>query len=421
MAGNETPFTDTSGQMIGEILIASGRLTPENVERIFEEQRKKKLRFGDAAIALGLVTDADIQFALAQQFRYPYLQRGESKVSETVVAAYSPFSPQVEALRAVRSQLMLRWYGDGGNERKSIAILSPDHKEGRSWFAANLAVVFSQLGARTLLVDADLRKPVQHKLFGIDNRSGLSSILSERATSNVVYRIQALNGLSIITAGPTPPNPQELLVRPLLGRMLERLSNSFDVILLDTPPAGEFAESIVVAVQAGAALIVTRQDQTRVRGMNELYVNLRDTNVAIVGSVLNGGTASRDKNDRYLVTMSKQFGKNLLNSKVGSKLLLNSPKNTESGKRSSGKHTRMPKLPKQKYTRAPHSQTLHSQTMDSQMPNSLSPDSQAPNSLSPDSQAPQSKPPRSRSPHSQAPHSQAPHSKAPLSKTPHSQ
>jgi len=292
MAGdNEASYSDTSGQMIGEILISSGRLTSENVERIFEEQRKKKLRFGDAAIALGLVTEADIQFALAQQFRYPYLQRGESKVSETVVAAYSPFSPQVEAVRAVRSQLMLRWYGNT-NERKSIAILSPGHKEGRSWFAANLAVVFSQLGARTLLVDADLRKPVQHKLFGIDNRSGLSSILSERATSNVVYRIQALNGLSIITAGPTPPNPQELLMRPLLGRMLERLSNSFDVILIDTPPAGEYAESMAIAARAGGALVVSRQDQTRIQSLNEALSHLADASVTVIGSVLNRGEST---------------------------------------------------------------------------------------------------------------------------------
>jgi len=337
----DTIFSDLSDQSIGEILVSLGLLTPENADCIFDEQRKQKIRFGEAAIALGFVTEADIQFALSQQFRYPYLKRGDSKVSETVVAAYAPFSPQVEALRAVRSQLMLRWFNNS-NERKAIAIVSPEPKDGRSWFAANLAVVFSQLGARTLLIDSDLRKPVLHKLFGIDNRNGLSSILSGRAVSNVVFRIPALNGLSIISAGPTPPNPQELLVRPLFGRMIEQLSNSFDVILMDTPPAGVYAESISIATRTGAALVVSRQNTTHMRELNDLYVNLRDTNVAIVGSVLNSGVGKRKTNNHYLGTVGKQFRKTIGHSKVGAKLLLGNKPRSES------KSKKQPALPKQK-------------------------------------------------------------------------
>ncbi|MDR1228161.1 MAG: chain length determinant protein tyrosine kinase EpsG [Azoarcus sp.] len=285
-------FSDSGDRSIGAILVATGRLSPDDAERILREQKKRKLRFGEAAFALGLVTEADIQFALSHQFRYPYLQRGESRVSETVVAAYNPFSPQVEALRAVRSQLVRRWF-DGDNERRALAIVSPDHGEGRSWLAANLAVVFSQLGARTLLIDADLRHPSQHSLFGIDNRSGLSSILGGRATANVVFKIPALHDLSILPSGPVPPNPQELLARPLLGRMLLQLANSFDAIIIDTPAASCFAESVAIAMLAGGALVVSKQDRTRIRSLNELYACLRDAGAVITGGVLNGGGVSR--------------------------------------------------------------------------------------------------------------------------------
>ena len=240
---------------------------------------------------LGLATDADVQFALSHQFRYPYLQRGESKVSETVVAAYDPFSPQVEALRAIRSQLMLRWF-NGSDGRRTLAVVSPGDGDGRSWFAANLAVVFSQLGARTLLIDTDLRNPALHRLFGISNRNGLSSILSGRATGNIVFKVPSLMDLSILPSGPVPPNPQELLTRPILDRMVAQLSNSFDVILVDTPPAAKYAESISIASRAGGALIVCRQDQTRVRDFEVLCARLREANVIVAGSVLNG---SKDK------------------------------------------------------------------------------------------------------------------------------
>jgi chain length determinant protein tyrosine kinase EpsG len=280
-------FSNLGDQSIGEILVSIGRISPDDAERIYREQKRRKVRFGDAAIALGLATEADIQFALSHQFRYPYLQRGESKVSETIVAAYDPFSPQVEALRAIRSQLMLRWF-NSSTGRRALAIVSPGKGEGRSWFVANLAVVFSQLGARTLLIDTDLRAPALHHLFGISNRNGLSSILGGRATGNVVFRVPSLLDLSILPSGPVPPNPQELLTRPLLDRMVAQLANSFDVILIDTPPSDRFAESVAIASRAGGALIVCRQDQTRMRNFDELCVRLRDANVVIAGSVLNG-------------------------------------------------------------------------------------------------------------------------------------
>ena len=235
---------------LGAVLIHAGRLRPQDVERILQLQRQKGLRFGDAGKEVGLLTQADIEFALARQFDHPYLRRGESKVSEEVVAAYEPFSPQVEALRAVRGQLMLRWL-DSEPASKALAILSAARKEGRSFIAANLAVVFAQLGARTALIDADLRQPCQHRLFGLDNRAGLSAVLSGRAAvSEALERVAPLPGLSVLPAGTLPPSPQDLLARPVFAQLLHQLAAHFNLILLDSPPVGQNADAQTIAVAA---------------------------------------------------------------------------------------------------------------------------------------------------------------------------
>ena len=158
---------------IGKLLLDLGKITPEEAERVLRLQKAEDLRFGVAAQKLGLVTDADIHQALSLQFDYPYLQPNQGAFSKDLVAAYQPFSRQVEALRALRSQLILRWFNEGN---KSLAIVAASESDGCSNLAANLAVVFSQLGEQTLLVDANLREPKQHKIFNLSERRGLSDI-----------------------------------------------------------------------------------------------------------------------------------------------------------------------------------------------------------------------------------------------------
>jgi len=271
---------------IGAVLVDAGRLKIESAEQILRLQREKNLRFGDAAIQLGLLTQADIDYALSRQFDFPYLLRGQSDVSEEVLAAYAPHTPQVEALRALRSQLMLRWF-DAHPANNALAIVSAERSEGRSFIAANLAVVFSQLGERTLLIDADMRNPCQHRLFGIDNRSGLSAVLAGRAGPETVQRIPALRNLSVLPAGAVPPNPQELLARPLFPHLLEQLAPQLDVILLDTPAAAETADAQTITIRSGAALMVARKNSARswrVQGVSDRVVQAKAT---IVGAVLN--------------------------------------------------------------------------------------------------------------------------------------
>jgi len=276
-----------SERSIGTILIHAGRLTLEQAEQILRLQREQGLRFGDAAIQLGLLTPADIDFALARQFDYPYLIRGEAKVSESVIAAYAPFSPQVQALGALRGQLMLRWF-DTDPDRTALTIISAERRDGRSFIAANLAVTFSQLGQRTLLVDADMRNPVQHALFGLGNAVGLSAVLGGRSDPEAaIHSILGLPDLSLMPAGAPPPNPLELLARPQFPRLLKDLVRGFDVVLFDSPPASEHPDAQAVAVRAGAALIVVRKNATRswsVRGVSEKMTHASAT---VLGSVLN--------------------------------------------------------------------------------------------------------------------------------------
>ncbi|MDT7516448.1 chain length determinant protein tyrosine kinase EpsG [Rhodoferax mekongensis] len=274
---------------IGDILVATGRLTVEDAARIVERQRKDQVQFGEAALALKVLSKDDIDFALSKQFDYAYLSDQDQSVSPELVAAYKPFSRVGENLRAVRSQLMLRWFNTDP-ARKVMAIVSPGNGEGRSFVAANLAIVFAQQGERTLLIDADMRsKPErsQHSLFKLGKSAGLSAILANRAGLEVAQLIPGLPGLAVLPAGATPPNPQELLGRPAFGDLLRIASQQFDVIIIDTPAGAEFADAEITAARAGAALLVARKNTSLVPLASQLGQRLQDSGVALVGSVLN--------------------------------------------------------------------------------------------------------------------------------------
>lgn len=278
-------LAQSSSRPMGEILIEAGRLSPVDAERIMAFQRENGVRFGEAGRALGLLNDDDVRFALSAQFGYSYIT-SESNLSRELVAAYQPSSPAVEQLRMLRSQLMLRWF-DNGTDRKGLAVVSAGSGEGRSYIAANLAIVFSQLGERTLLIDADMRSPGQHKLFNLGKRAGLSDMLVGRSGAEAVVGIAALPNLSVLPAGAIPPNPQELLGRQSFSKLLQAPGEDFDVIIIDTPPASACADAHTVAVRAGAALIVARQDKTSMPQLAKFTHGLREFGVTLVGSVLN--------------------------------------------------------------------------------------------------------------------------------------
>lgn len=268
---------------IGGLLLEAGKLTPENAERVLRMQKELGIRFGEAAQRLGLITEADINQVLARQFDYPYLLQGESKYSPKLVAAFQPFSPQVEVLRAIRSQLMLRWFARG---RKSLVVLGIDSDDGASLLAANLAVVFSQLGENTLLVDGNLRTPSQQDIFNLPGRQGLSDVLAGRASTDLIAKVESFVSLSVLSAGTLPPNPQELLSRTSFASLNSKLESQFDVVLYDVAPFAAGSDAQAIASKIGGVLLVARKNQTQMAQVAAMSEQMQNSGAEVVGAVL---------------------------------------------------------------------------------------------------------------------------------------
>jgi protein-tyrosine kinase len=269
---------------IGKVLIEIGRLTEDQAEQILTQQKKEGARFGETAIKMGLIKESDIQFALAKQFSYSFIDKDDNSFSDKLIAAYKPYTAISEAYRAVRGQIVQRWLSRGN---KVFSVSSSDSYAGSANVAANLAVVFSQLGERTLLIDANLRTPEIHEYFKLENRKGLSDILAERASLDSIVVIEKLQGLSILTAGTEAPNPQELVARPQFGVLLEQLKEYFDVIIIDTPALADYSDAQMIAVRSKGVLLVAKKDQTQIVGFEKAISELKSASAEIIGSVLN--------------------------------------------------------------------------------------------------------------------------------------
>ena len=277
---------NVADRSIGSIIAETRHLTAEQVEKVLRHQRDKGIRFGEAAIALGYASNDDVLFALSQQFHYPYAAEDRRKANPELVALNQPFGVQAESFRAIRSQIMMRLFNEG-QDRRAIAVVSPDSGDGKSFFSANLAVTLAQLGGRTLLVDADMRGPRQHQIFGIDNNAGLSGILSGRAESKVIQQVAGVPSLFVLPVGITPPNPLELVERPAFGLLIRELLSKFDHVVVDTPAAMYGSDCAVIASRCGAALVIARQDKSRVDQLEELVSNLAETPAKLAGVIFN--------------------------------------------------------------------------------------------------------------------------------------
>jgi protein-tyrosine kinase len=271
---------------IGSILVDAGRLTENDVAEIQAYAENSGLLFGEAGVKLNRFTAEDVNFALARQFNYPVLTHGAGgTVADEVIAAYQPQSELAEDLRTVRSRLVIDWLSHA--ERNILAVVSPDRADGRSWFAANLATVFAQAGERTLLIDADMRGPAQHRLFNLNDSLGLSAVLTGRAGQETARRIHPELRLFVVPAGILPPNPQELLTRPVFEVVINKFASQFDVVIIDTPAARHTADAQIVAARAGAAVMLSRRNHTGEIPLQSTLKSLLDSRVKVVGSVIN--------------------------------------------------------------------------------------------------------------------------------------
>lgn len=281
---------------LGELLPVP--LTEADADRIADYQRARGLRFGQAAVALRLASQADVDWALSQQYGYAWVREGEDAGSPELVQAHAPFDATAEAFRDLRAHLM----NQPELARRALAVVSTRAGDGRSFVAANLAIAFSQLGANTLLVDADLRRPRQHALFGLQGKPGpsgvpglpessglpgLADLLAGRGTRHMVRKVPHLPGLHVLPAGAPPPNPLELLQRPNLAVLLGDVVRAFDYVIVDTPAAAAGADARVVATACGAALAVARKDHTPMAALQDLADALLRLRAHLAGVVFN--------------------------------------------------------------------------------------------------------------------------------------
>ena len=273
---------------IGRILVQAGLIHPPEVERILAWARQEGMRFGEAAVAQKLVTTEQVERALAYQFDYAVLEPGTSGVTEEVVAAYDGRNPLVADLRRLRAKIRsAQIAAPPESPLKSLAVISSGSGDGKSFLAANLAVTFSQMGQRTLLIDADLRRGRLHRMFGLANGTGLSSMLNHSIVPGSLQRVPGLRNLTVLTRGPDAPNPSELLSRNVFEHLLEAFARSFDIVILDTPGVAEEPDATLVAQRAGAALVMARKDVSAFEAVVELVESGGTQRVAVLGSVLN--------------------------------------------------------------------------------------------------------------------------------------
>jgi len=280
----ETPNlpTQSSEFKIGILLIKSGKITSEEARQVVALSNTKSIRFGDAAIELGLISEADIEEVLAQQFDYTYLGNNND-FSPDLISAFHPDSEEAEFIRGLRTQLSLSWF----NKNKVLSISSTESGNGNSRFVANLAVAFSQLGRKTLLIDANLRNPSQQVIFNHNpQQRGLSDMLIGRASMEAIYNIVAINNLSLLPTGAIPPNPQELVSSHVFKDLITLLHEIFDVILIDTPAFSVGADAQAIAAAVGGVLLVARKNNTRTSTISATAKLLASNGTKVVGSVM---------------------------------------------------------------------------------------------------------------------------------------
>lgn len=271
---------------IGDMLCQAKGLEPSRIDAVLEHQRRHGGRFGEIAIAQGLVTEEDVLEVLADQFDYPYVRSfGDTAIDAELVCACDPLGEEAASFRELRTELLTGVLGAA--PPRALAVLSPERGDGRSYVAANLAVACAQLGGRALLVDADMRTPRQHALFRIDDSTGLSNLLSGRVSPDVVQQPSQLPGLFLIGAGALPPNPLELLHRGAFEALVQEWLAKFDYVVIDTPAANRGAEARVIAAMAGAALVVARPHAARMADLHRVVAAIEKGPAALAGVVMN--------------------------------------------------------------------------------------------------------------------------------------
>ena len=275
-------------QPIGEILVSTGVLSRGQIPLVLQHQAEQGVLFGIAATQLGFATQEQVHSALSMQRRFPVTALDPVRSRELVMT-----SPQhartAESLRALRTELMLRWLtpAQAKGTSRCLAITGVERGSGRTFIAANLAAAFAQARVRTLLVDLDLRNPRIGALFGFHETEGLADCLAGTRTNVAVHTPRDLPSLYVMPAGRPSPDAQELLSTSGLPELLSAASACFDLVILDTSADECGADAQLVAARAGCAVLVNSASQGELHASSQFLSRLTAGGVNVVGAVAN--------------------------------------------------------------------------------------------------------------------------------------
>ena len=194
-----------------------------------------------------------------------------------LVAGTNPKSAAAETYRRLRTGIELAGR-DGEAALKTIAVASAEPGEGKSTACANLAIAYAQAGRSVLLVDADLRKPVQHRIFNLPHAMGLSALLAGRCGFGEAVRQSEFAGLAVLCAGPVPASPTELLAAA---------KRRYDIVIVDTPSLAAGADALIVADRCDGAVLVIRRGKTKLGAVENAKESLASARARLVGAVFN--------------------------------------------------------------------------------------------------------------------------------------
>ncbi|HEY0430440.1 MAG TPA: polysaccharide biosynthesis tyrosine autokinase, partial [Pyrinomonadaceae bacterium] len=225
---------------------------------------------------------------------------GNGRSNSALLLDLDKRSPLAEAYRRLRTSVLL---SSPGRPPRTLVVTSCVPSEGKSTTTINLAVTLAQTGARVLVIDGDMRRPTVHSSFGIDNRAGLSNILSNEM-SNVetlaLVQKEKESGLYLLTSGPIPPNPAELLGSGQMRKLLLELGTTFDHIVIDTPPIASFTDGVLVAAIADGVILVVHANECSRKVIQRSQQALQEVRARVLGVVLNRiHTRSSDYNEYY--------------------------------------------------------------------------------------------------------------------------
>ncbi len=207
-----------------------------------------------------------------------------ARISSTLVTRYTPRSPISEAYRALRTNIQ---FSRIDSPLKTVVITSSAPSEGKSTTVANLAITTALMGVKTLLVDADLRRPVVHSLFGLEREPGMINMLAEKLPLEKVVRPSGIESLDILTCGAIPPNPSELLNTQRMRDLIAALSAKYDLVLFDSPPVLTVTDTCVLGSRVEGVVLVVNSHATDRRALNRAKILLSNVKANILGAVLN--------------------------------------------------------------------------------------------------------------------------------------